>query len=104
MIWFLLIVIQILLWWVTFFKTKKMTRTREENRWGNKQWGEFSLTSERYKFPLWVVFFSLLGCLVPIVGFVILVPTYAMNESKYDHEWEAEKPSFWLLDILKKEI
>lgn len=104
MIWFIIVVIQIVLWWVTFFKTKKMIRTKAENRCGYKEWGEFSLTNERYKFPLWSVLLSFLGCLIPIVGIVVLVPTYVANESKYDREWEAEKPSFAIIELLKKEI
>ena len=104
MFWFIIIVIQIVLWWVTFFKTKKMKRTKLENRWGNKEWGEFSLTNERYKFALGYVVASLLACLIPFVGIIVIVIIHANNESKFSSQWGDTKPSFAIIELLKKEI
>ena len=104
MFWTIIIIIQLILWWVTFFKTKKMKRTKVESRWNSTTWSDFELTNERYKFPLGGVAIVFLSCLVPILGIGCIVCVHCAYETKRDCEWDDTKPSFALIELFKKEI
>jgi hypothetical protein len=104
MFWIILILIQLVLWWVTFFKTKKLVREKVESRWNSTTWSEFVPTNERYKFPLFGVAIVFLACLVPILGIGAIVCVHCAYESKRDCEWGNTKTSFALIELLKKEI
>lgn len=104
MVWFIYIIIQLILWWVTFFKSKKMIREKVESRWNGTVWGEFSLSNERYKFPLGLVFIGLLLCLVPILGlFAVVFFTLGISNMR-NSDFEEERPSFAIVELFKKKI
>lgn len=104
MFWFICIIIQLILWWVTFFKSKKMIREKIESRWNGTVWGGFSLSNERYKFPLGIVFIGLLLCLVPILGlFAVAFFTLGISNMR-NSDFEEERPSFVIVELFKKKI
>lgn len=104
MFWFICIIIQLILWWVTFFKSKKMIREKIESRWNGTVWGGFSLSNERYKFPLGLVFIGLLLCLVPILGlFAVAFFTLGISNMR-NSDFEEERPSFAIVELFKKKI
>lgn len=104
MFWFICIIIQLILWWVTFFKSKKMIREKVESRWNGTVWGEFSLSNERHKFPLGLVFIGLLLCLVPILGlFAVVFFTLGISNMR-NSDFEEERPSFAIVELFKKKI
>lgn len=101
---FICIIIQLILWWVTFFKSKKMIREKVESRWNGDVWGKFTLSAERYKFPLGLVFIGLLLCIVPILGLVaIAIFTWGVSTMK-DYDFDDERPSFAIVELFKKKI
>jgi hypothetical protein len=104
MFWIVIIIIQLVLWWVTFFKTKKMVREKVESKWNYATWSEFKLTEERYKFPLFGVALTFLTCLIPILGIGCIVAFLCASENRRDSEWGDTKPSFSLIELLKREI
>lgn len=104
MFWIIIILIQLVLWWVTFFKAKKMKRTKIEGRWNSTTWSNFELTNERYKFPLGLVALVLLSCIIPLGGIAVIVIIHSAFENKRDGEWGDTKPSFALIELVKKEI
>lgn len=69
-----------MLWWVTFFKTKKMVRKKVETRWNTTTWSDFMLTNERYKFPLGLVALVFLTCFIPVGGIICVVCVYYAEE------------------------
>lgn len=104
MFWFICTVIQLILWWVTFFKSKKMTREITETRLNGKIWSEFALSNERYKFPLGIVVVFFLICLIPILGTLgIIAITYAFSQAR-NSDFDDERPSFAIVELLKKKI
>ena len=104
MFWFICTVIQLVLWWVTFFKSKKMTRGKVETRWNGEAWGKFVVSNERYKFTLGLVFVMLLLCLVPILGSVVIVAFISAVSKMKDSDFEDERPSFAIVELFKKKI
>ena len=104
MFWFICIIIQLILWWVTFFKSTKMIREKVESRWNGDVWDKFTLSAERYKFPLGLVFIGLLLCLVPILGlFAVAFFTLGVSTMK-DYDFDDERPSFAIVELFKKKI
>ena len=104
MFWIICIVIQLILWWVTFFKSKKMTREIAETRWNGKAWCEFTLSNERYKFPLGLVFIGLLLCFVPILGiFAVAFFTWGVSNMR-NSDFDDERPAFAIVEFFKKKI
>lgn len=100
MFWFICTVIQLVLWWMTFFKSKKMTREKV----GYRVWGKFVVSNERYKFTLGLVFVMLLLCLVPILGLVAIVVFIWSVSNMRDSDFEDERPSFAIVELFKKKI
>ena len=101
---FICIIIQLILWWVTFFKSKKLIREKVESRWNGDVWSKFALSPERYKFPLGLVFIGLLISLVPILGFIaIVIFTYGISNMK-NSDFDEERPSFAIVELFKKKV
>lgn len=103
MFYFICTVIQLILWWVTFFKTKKMIREKVGSGW-NSSWGEFRLTSERFKFPLGAVLLGFLLCFIPIIGLIVYVLASISISNMPDGDFEEERPSFAIIELFKKKI
>ena len=104
MFWIILILIQLVLWWITFFKTKKLVRVKVESRWNSTTWSEFTLSNERYKFPLGFVLLGFLLCFVPIIGFVVYIVVSINISDMPDRNFEDERPSFAIIELFKKKI
>lgn len=104
MLWFICTVIQLVLWWMTFFKSKKMTRGKVESRWSGDVWGKFVVSNERYKFTLGLVLVMFLLCLVPILGSVSIVVFIWSVSNLKDSDFEDERPSFAIVELFKKKI
>ena len=103
MFYFFCTVIQLILWWVTFFKSKKMIREKVGSGW-NSSWGEFHLTNERFKFPLGIVLLGFLLCFVPIIGIIVYVVASVDISNIPDRDFEGERPSFAIIELFKKKI
>lgn len=103
MFWIILIIVQLVLWYLTFFKSKKMTREKEGTRWG-KEWGAFKPTDGRFKFALWQVMAAFLLCLIPILGLVILILVSLLVASALDCDFDDERPIMFLSELLTKKI
>lgn len=104
MFWIICVVIQVVLWWVTFFKSKKMKREKVETRWNSTTWSDFELTEERYKFPLGIVVVFFLICFIPILGVLgIVAITYGFSQAR-NSDFDEERPSFAFVELLKKKI
>lgn len=102
MFWFICTVIQLVLWWVTFFKSKKMVRdTSKRDRWGNVP---FSPTNERFKFVLWQVALSFICCLIPILGLLLIIAITVLITNARDSEFDDERPSLLFAEIFLKKI
>lgn len=102
MFW-IITLIQLILWWVTFFKTKKMVREKVGSGW-NASWGEFRLTNERFKFPLGFVLLGFLLCFVPIIGLVVYIVCSVNISNLPDSYFEGERPSLAIIELFKKKI
>ena len=102
MFW-IITLIQLILWWVTFFKTKKMVREKVGSG-RNASWGEFCLTNERFKFPLGFVLLGFLLCFVPIIGLIVYIVCSVNISNLPDRDFEEERPSFAIVELFKKKI
>ena len=99
-----IIILQLVLWYLTFFKTKKLVRVKVESRWSSTTWSEFTLSNERYKFPLGFVLLGLFASFVPIVGFFGYIAVSINISSLPDRNFEEERPSFAIIELFKKKI
>ena len=104
MFWIILTLVQLVLWWITFFKTKKLVRVKVESRWNSTTWSEFTLSDERYKFPLGIVLLGFLLCFIPIFGLIVYIVVSANISNMSDRNFEGERPSFALVELFKKKI
>ena len=103
MFYFICTVMQFILWWVTFFKTKKMVREKVGSGW-NASWGEFCLTNERFKFSLGIVLLGFLLCFIPIIGLIVYIVASVNISNIPDRNFEEERPSFAIIELFKKKI
>lgn len=102
MFWIILIIVQLVMWYLTFFKSKKMVRnTSKRDRWGNVP---FSPTNERFKFVLWQVALLFISCLIPILGLVLIIAITIVVTNARDSEFGDERPSLFFAEIFLKKI
>lgn len=100
------IVVQLVMWYLTFFKTKRIKR--EEKRYGYRATYEFIETNERFKFPLWSLLVGFLISLIPIIGIVVFlwatIKVANMTNREYDDIFDGNRPSFYIVKVFSKEI
>lgn len=102
MFWIILIIVQLVMWYLTFFKSKKMVRdTSKRDCWGNVP---FSPTNERFKFVLWQVALVFISCLIPILGLVVIIAITVVTTNASDFEFGDERPSLFFAEIFLKKI
>lgn len=102
MFWITLIIVQLVMWYLTFFKSKKMVRdASKRDRWGNVP---FSPTNERFKFVLWQVALVFVSCLIPIVGLGVIIAITVVATDASDSEFGDERPSLFFAEIFLKKI
>ena len=105
---FLIIVIslQLVLWYLTFFKTKRIKR--EEKMDGYRVTYEFVETNERFKFPLWSLLVGFLISLIPIGGLTVFlwvtIKVANMTNREYESIFDGNRPSFYIVKVFSKEI
>lgn len=103
MFWAIIRVVQIILWFCTFFLAKK-TLIKEERIRSYDRKVEAIETKERFKFPLWVVLLGFILNLIPILGLIAIILFTAFIESIKDQDFDNERPSFFLVKIFTKKI
>lgn len=105
MFWIILIIVQLVVWYLTFFKTKRIKK--EEKMDGYRAY-EFVETNERFKFPLWSLLVGFLISLIPIIGLVVFlwatIKVANMTNREYESIFDGNRPSFYLVKIFSKEI
>jgi uncharacterized membrane protein YfcA len=100
------IVVQLVIWYLTFFKTKRMKK--EEKKDGYRTAYEFVETNERFRFPLWSLLVGFLISLIPIIGLIVFlwvtIKVANMTDREYENTFDGNRPSFYLVKIFSKEI
>lgn len=100
------IVVQLVIWYLTFFKTKRMKK--EEKKDGYRTAYEFVETNERFRFPLWSLLVGFLISLIPIIGLIAFlwatIKVANMTDREYENIFDGNRPSFYLVKIFSKEI
>lgn len=100
------IVVQLVIWYLTFFKTKRMKK--EEKKDGYRTAYEFVETNERFRFPLWSLLVGFLISLIPIIGLIVFlwvtIKVANMTDREYENIFDGNRPSFYLVKIFSKEI
>lgn len=102
MFWFILIIVQLVMWYLTFFKSKKMVRDiSKRDYWGN---ASFLPTNERFKFVLWQVVLVFISCLIPILGLGVIIAITVIVTNASDRDFDDERPSLFFAEIFLKKI
>lgn len=100
------IVVQLVIWYLTFFKTKRIKKEEKKN--GCRTAYEFVETNERFRFPLWSLLVGFLISLIPIIGLVVFlwvtIKVANMTNREYESIFDGNRPSFYLVKIFSKEI
>jgi RsiW-degrading membrane proteinase PrsW (M82 family) len=106
MFWIIVILLQLALWYLTFFKTKRVKKEAKQE--GYRTSYEYVETNERFKFPLWCLLVGLLISFIPIFGLIIFlyvtIKVANMTNGKYEDIFEGNKPSFYIVKVFSKEI
>ena len=102
----ILIIVQLVVWYLTFFKTKRIKK--EERKDGYRATCEFVETNERFKFPLWGLLVGFLICLIPILGLIVFlwatIKVANMTNREYEDIFDGNRPSFYIVKVFSKEI
>ena len=106
MFWIILIIVQLIVWYLTFFKSKKIKN--EVRRDGYREVFEYIETEERFRFPLWALLVGFLISLIPIVGLAVFlwetIKVASMTDREYESIFIGDRPSFYLVKIFTKEV
>lgn len=106
MFWVIIILLQLALWYLTFFKSRRIKK--EEKKDGYRTTCEFVETNERFRFPLWCLLVGFLISLIPIIGLVVFlwvtIKVANMTNREYESTFEGNRPSFYIVKIFSKEI
>lgn len=106
MFWIILIIVQLVVWYLTFFKTKRIKKEVKTD--GYRTTYEFVETNERFKFPLWSLLLGLLISLIPIFGLIaflwVTIKVANMTCREYESIFEGNRPSFYIVKVFSKEI
>lgn len=103
MFWLIFRLLQFVIWYVTFFMSKKMVQ-KIENEGTYRQHYIFVETTERFKFPLWIVLIAFFAQIVPVVGLVVSVGVTIWLSLADDEIFEEERPSFFFTKLFTKKI
>ena len=100
------IVVQLVIWYLTFFKTKRIKK--EEKKDGYRTTYEFVETNERFRFPLWALLVGFLISLIPIAGLIVFlwatIKVASMTGREYESTFDGNRPSFYIVKIFTKEV
>lgn len=106
MFWIILIIVQLIVWYLTFFKTKRVRK--EAKQVGYSTAYEYIETDERFRFPLWALLVGFLISLIPIVGLAVFlwatIRVASMTNREYENIFDGNRPSFYLVKIFTKEV
>ena len=106
MFWIILIIVQLVVWHLTFFVLKKVRKDAKKE--GYRTVYEYVETDERLRFPLWALLVGFLISLIPIVGLVfflwVTIRVASMTDREYENIFEGNRPSFYLVKIFTKEV
>lgn len=107
-----LIIINLVFWFLTFFKSKKMVRTVEEIgsfSW-EKRYTPWTETNERYRFPMWLFLVGTLSMLLPPLATIIYFMghvfwcIYFTTADFGFGEMELERPKLYIQTFLFKKV
>lgn len=105
MFWIILIIVQLIVWYLTFFKSK---RVKKEVKQGYSTAYEYVETDERFRFPLWALLVGFLISLIPIVGLAVFlwatIRVASMTNREYENIFDGNRPSFYIVKVFSKEI
>ena len=105
MFWIILIIVQLIVWYLTFFKSK---RVKKEVKKGYSTVYEYVETDERFRFPLWALLVGFLISLIPIVGLAVFlwatIRVASMTNREYEDIFDGNRPSFYIVKVFSKEI
>lgn len=106
MFWIILIIAQLVVWYLTFFKSKKVRKEAKQE--GYRTVYEYVETDERFRFPLWSLLVGFLISLIPIIGLVVFlwvtIKVANMTNREYESIFDGNRPSFYLVKIFTKEV
>lgn len=102
----IVLILQLILWYLTFFKTKRIKKEVKTD--GYRTTYEFVETNERFKFPLWSLLLGLLVSLIPVFGLIVFlwvtIKVANMTCREYESIFEGNRPSFYIVKVFSKEI
>jgi Na+/proline symporter len=106
MFWIIIIILQLVLWYLTFFKSKRIKKETKQD--GYRTISEYVETTERFKFPLWSLLVGLLVSLIPIVGLIVFlwatIKVANMTRIEYEGVFDGNRPSFYIVKVFSREI
>ena len=106
MFWIILIIVQLIVWYLTFFKSKRVKYEAKQE--GYRTVYEYIETEERFRFPLWALLVGFLISLIPIIGLAVIlwatIKAASMTDREYESIFEGNRPSFYLVKIFTKEV
>ena len=106
MFWIILIIVQLVMWYLTFFKSKKARKEAKQE--GYRTVYEYIETDERFRFPLWALLVGFLISLIPIACLIVFlwatIKVASMTGREYESTFDGNRPSFYLVKIFTKEV
>lgn len=106
-----IILINLFLWFCTFFKTKKMVRTEVRGKTiFDVSYTPWEVDKERYKFPMWLFILGTIILLMPPLALVLYVGGsigWLFFDKMFDDESETfklERPRLLIQDFLNKKV
>lgn len=106
----IILIINLIIWYFTFFKTKKLIRTcTPDERWSGVKYGEWQRTNERYKWPMWLFLLWTALMFFPVISFTITITLYVLYFildacEMFDDFMKTERPKVLLQEFLTKKV
>jgi hypothetical protein len=104
-------VINVLFWYLLFFKTRKLTRELVRKGAYNNTYTDWVVSEERYRFPMWMFIIFTISLLCPILELIMLLIFYigfiVFFTSGFFEDftcYETEKPKLFIQDFLTKKV
>lgn len=107
----IIIVINVIFWYLLFFKTKKLTREIAKKGTYRNTYTDWVVSEERYRFPMWMFIIFTISLLCPVlelimllffyIGFIVFFSTGFFEDFS---SYETEKPKLFIQDFLTKKI
>ena len=107
-----LIILNLVFWFLLFFKSKKMVRTVKKTGdfYWEKKYSPWVETEERYRFPMWLFLVGTLAMLLPPLATIIYFMGHVFwciysQSSDFDSGYlELERPKLYIQTFLFKKV